>query len=300
MASLRQIRRRIGSVKNTQQITRAMKMVAAAKLRRSQERIHAARPFADKLAEVMQSLARRSEHLEHPLLEARPVRRRLLVPITSDKGLCGSYNSNVLRILVERMSAGADGNGEAPEVATVPIGRKGRDFCLLRGYPVEREFTGNFGRMDYDLAKAVGEYFISEFLEGRADEVVLIYNRFVSAITQRVTVETLLPIAPLPVAEAEPEGAEADAGYEPDFLYEPSPERVLEGLIDRHLFTQMYRVILDADASEHGARMTAMENATNNSADMIASLTLLFNRTRQAAITKEIIEVVSGADALSG
>ncbi len=295
MASLRQIKRRIGSVKNTQQITRAMKLVAAAKLRRAQDRIVAARPFSDKLGAVIQSLAKRAEHLEHPLLEVRPVQRRLMVPITSDKGLCGSYNTNVVRALAGKMAETRKAAEEAAEVALVPVGRKGRDFCVHRGYNIEREFIGNFGRMDYDLAKALGEYFVTEFTEGRADEVVLIYNRFVSAVSQRVVTETLLPIAPPPPGEEE--GA---AGFEPDFIYEPSPEKVLESLIDRYHYTHMYRVILDADASEHGARMTAMENASNNAAEMMANLTLLFNRTRQAKITTELIEVVSGADALAG
>lgn len=300
MASLRQIKRRISSVRNTQQITRAMKLVAAAKLRRSQERITAARPFAAKLAEVIESLARRSEHLTHPLLEARPVERRLLVPITSDKGLCGSYNTNVMRALAERMpKRGARADGAGPATAVVPIGKKGRDVCRHRGYPVEREFIGNFGRMDYSLARALGEHFVGEFTQGRADEVILIYNRFVSTLSQRVTVERLLPIAPL-AAEKREETQGDTGGYEPDFLYEPSPASVLEKLIDRHLYTHMYRVILDADASEHGARMTAMDNATRNAADMIASLTQVFNRQRQAKITTEIIEVVSGAEALVG
>ncbi len=296
MASLRQIKRRIGSVKNTQQITRAMKLVAAAKLRRSQERITAARPFADKLNEVIESLARRAGYLEHPLMEVQPVKRRILVPVTSDKGLCGSYNSNVLRTLAEQMPKNSEGNGDAPEVGIVPIGKKGRDFCQYRGYSIEKEFIGNYGRMDYDLAKTLGEYLIGEFTEGRADEVVLVYNRFVSTLSQRVMVERLLPITPVAAKEEEEEGEETEI----DFIYEPSPEGVLEKLIDRHLYTHMFRVILDADASEHGARMTAMENASNNAADMIGSLTLLFNRTRQAAITKEIIEVVSGAEALAG
>lgn len=299
MASLRQIKRRIGSVKNTEKITRAMKLVAAAKLRRAQDRITAARPFADKLNEVLQSLAKRSEHLSHPLMERRPVKRRLLVPITSDKGLCGVYNTNIIRGLAELMQDGAiseeDASEETPFLAVAPIGKKGRDICRYRGYPIEREFIGNFGRMDYDLAKALGEYFVEEFTEGRADEVILVYNRFVSTLIQRVTVETLLPIKP-PVVEEE----EEETGFEPDFIYEPSPEAVLEKLIDRHLYTQMYRVILDADASEHGARMTAMDNASNNAKEMIGSLTLLFNRQRQAKITTELIEVVSGADALSG
>jgi F-type H+-transporting ATPase subunit gamma len=296
MASLRQIKRRIGSVKNTEQITRAMKLVAAAKLRRAQDRIAAARPFADKLGSVIRSLAKRAEHLEHPLLEVRPVKRKLIVPITSDKGLCGSYNTNVVRMLAGTMAEAVKAGEEAPEVALVPVGRKGRDFCLHRGYPIEREFIGNFGRMDYELAKALGEYFVTEFIEGRADELVLIYNRFVSAVSQRVITETLLPISPPATEEDEEEGA----GFEPDFIYEPSPEKVLESLIDRHLYTHMYRVILDADASEHGARMTAMENASKNAAEMMDSLTLLFNRTRQAKITTELIEVVSGADALAG
>lgn len=300
MASLRQIKRRIGSVKNTEKITRAMKLVASAKLRRAQDRITAARPFADGLNGVLQSLARRSEHLAHPLMERRSVKRRLLVPITSDKGLCGVYNTSVIRELAEPMQSGTILEEEASEatpfLTVIPVGKKGRDICHYRGYPIEKEFIGNFGKMDYDLARGLGEYFVEEFTKGRADEVVLVYNRFVSTLIQRVTVETLLPIKPL-VAEGEPEEG---VGFEPDFIYEPSPQAVLEKLIDRHLYTQMYRIILDADASEHGARMTAMDNASNNARDMIGSLTLLFNRQRQAKITTELIEVVSGADALSG
>jgi F-type H+-transporting ATPase subunit gamma len=296
MASIQQIKRRITSVKSTEQITRAMKMVAAAKLRRAQERILAARPFADKLAEMIQSLARRGERLSHPLMEARPVERRLLVAVTSDKGLCGSYNTNIVRVMAEEMSGRAEAQDGTPEVSLVSIGKKGRDVALHRGYPIQKEFIDNFGRMNYDLAKSLGDYFIAEFTEGRADEVVLVYNRFISTLSQRVTVETLLPISPLKAKGVE---AEAEAA-ETDFIYEPSPEAVLEKLIDRHLYTHMHRVILDADASEHGARMTAMENASRNAKDMIGSLTLLYNRTRQAKITTELIEVVSGAEALAG
>ena len=300
MASLRQIKRRIGSVKNTEKITRAMKLVAAAKLRRAQDRITAARPFADGLSGVLQSLARRSENLTHPFMERRSVKRRLLVPITSDKGLCGVYNTSVIRELAEPMESGTmleeEASEKTPFLTVVPVGKKGRDICYYRGYPIEKEFVGNFGKMDYDLARGLGKYFVEEFTEGRVDEVVLVYNRFVSTLIQRVTVETLLPIKPL-VAEGEPEEG---VGFEPDFIYEPSPQAVLEKLIDRHLYTQMYRVVLDADASEHGARMTAMDNASNNARDMIGSLTLLYNRQRQAKITTELIEVVSGADALSG
>ncbi|MDP6087999.1 MAG: ATP synthase F1 subunit gamma [Nitrospinota bacterium] len=298
MASIQQIKRRITSVKSTEQITRAMKMVAAAKLRRAQERILAARPFADKLAEMIQSLARRAEHLSHPLMEERPVKRRLLVSITSDKGLCGSYNTNIVRVVAEKMSSRAEAQGDAPEVSLVSIGKKGRDVARHRGYPIQKEFIDNFGRMDYDLARTLGDYFIAEFTEGRADEVVLIYNRFISTLSQRVTVEMLLPISPPKAEDVEAEAG--PAGVETDFLYEPSPEGVLEKLIDRHLYTHMHRVILDADASEHGARMTAMENASRNAKDMIGSLTLLYNRTRQAKITTELIEVVSGAEALAG
>ncbi len=296
MASIQQIKRRITSVKSTEQITRAMKMVAAAKLRRAQERILAARPFADKLAEMIQSLARRGERLSHPLMEARPVERRLLVAVTSDKGLCGSYNTNIVRVMAEEMSGRAEAQDGTPEVSLVSIGKKGRDVALHRGYPIQKEFIDNFGRMNYDLAKSLGDYFIAEFTEGRADEVVLVYNRFISTLSQRVTVETLLPISPLKAKGVE---AEAEAA-ETDFIYEPSPEAVLKKLVDRHLYTHMHRVILDADASEHGARMTAMENASRNAKDMIGSLTLLYNRTRQAKITTELIEVVSGAEALAG
>lgn len=292
MATLRAIRRRISSVKKTQQVTRAMKLVSAAKLRRAHDRIMAARPYADKMAEVVASLARRTDPGRHPLLLARPVRRLLLVPVTSDKGLCGAYNANVLKSTLDLIRKRTE-PPDPPALSVVAIGKKGRDLFAYRRVPIEREFIGHFGHVDYALATEIADYLIGAFQEGRADEVTFIYNKFRSALQQRVTVEPFLPLR-LPAPREE------RAGGEVDFLYEPSVDGVLSGLIPRHLYTQVFRILLDADASEHGARMVAMDSATNNASDMIAALTLHFNKTRQAAITKEIIEVVGGADALKG
>ena len=292
MATLRAIRRRIVSVRKTQQVTRAMKLVAAAKLRRAQERITAARPYADKMAEVVASLARRTDPGRHSLLVARPVRRLLVVPVTSDKGLCGAYNANVVRSALDLIHRRREPL-EPSAISVVAVGKKGRDLFAYRRIEIDREFIGHFGHVDYDLAKEIADYLIGAYQEGRADEVTLIYNKFRSALQQRVTVEPFLPLR-LPAPREEPSGVEVD------FLYEPSVDGVLSGLIPRHLYTQVFRILLDADASEHGARMVAMDSATNNASDMIAALTLHFNKTRQAAITKEIIEVVSGADALKG
>jgi F-type H+-transporting ATPase subunit gamma len=293
MATLRVIRRRITSVRKTQQVTRAMKFVAAAKLRRAQQRITNARPYADKMAEVVASLARRTDPARHPLLVARPVRHLLLVPVTSDKGLCGAYNANVLRSTFDLIQSRSE-QAEALAVSVVAIGKKGRDLLAYRGMEIEREFIGHFGHVEYVLATEIAAYLIEVFQERRADEVTFIYNKFRSAAQQRVTIEPILPLRLLAPQE-ETAGVE-----EEDFLYEPSVDGVLSGLLARHLHTQVFRILLDADASEHGARMVAMGNATNNASDMITDLTRRLNRTRQAAITREIIEVVSGADALRG
>ncbi len=293
MATLRVIRRRITSVRKTQQVTRAMKFVAATKLRRAQQRITNARPHADKMAEVAASLARRTDPARHPLLVARPVRRLLLVPVTSDKGLCGAYNANVLRSTLDLIQSRSE-QAEVLAVSVVAIGKKGRDLFAYRRMEIEREFIGYYGHVEYALATEIADYLIEAFQERRADEVTFIYNKFLSAVQQCVTIEPILPLRLLAPQE-ETAGVE-----EEDFLYEPSVDGVLSGLLPRHLYTQVFRILLDADASEHGARMVAMDNATNNASDMITDLTRRLNRTRQAAITRELIEVVSGADALRG
>ncbi len=294
MPTLRDIRRRITSVKSTQQITRAMKLVAAAKLRRAQERILEARPYSFKLGEVVSSLALRSPRELHPLLltheESEEARgpRKLLVVVSGDRGLCGAFNSNIIRRSVEWLRTQEDD----PEVGLllIVVGRKIRDFYRRRGhYAVRSEYANLFNQLAYSHASQIGQDIIRAYTEGAADEVQLIYNEFKSVVSQRVVVEQLLPIQPPAVSEEAPAG---------EFLFEPSAEAVLESLLPKHVEVQIYRALLESLAAEYGARMTAMENATRNAAEMIDLLTLQFNKARQERITKELLEIVGGAEAL--
>ena len=285
MPSTRDLQRRIRSVKGTQQITKAMKMVAAAKLRRAQQRITEARPYAETLARVLANLAARTEH-SHPLLERREGSRAWLVVVTSDKGLCGSFNANLLRT-VERELRGD--RWEQVEVAAV--GRKGCEYLKHRGFTLAVEERETMSRIGAEDGARLAETFIQAFTSGQVDEVWLAYNRFASLIRQEITVERLLPVQPEVIAE---EGGEAKV----DYLYEPAPAALLAQLLPRHVATQVQRALYDSAAAEQAARMTAMDAATKNAGDVIDRLTLLYNRVRQDAITKELIEVVSGAEAL--
>ena len=283
MPALLDIRRRIRSVKNTQQITKAMKMVSAAKLRRAQEAIFAARPFARKMLEVLNSVASRADPSAHPLLWRRGEERQLLVVITADKGLCGGFNANILRqavrFLEERQAA-----GHHPSVELV--GRKGRDFFRRRRWPVRAEHVGVFSPLQYSFAQAQARALMQAFAANEVDQIHIVYNEFKSVIQQRVVIETLLPI-PRPSFDPKEPAL--------DYIYEPEPRKILEQMLPRHVEVQIWRALLESQAAEHGARMTAMDAATNNAGDMIDRLTLHMNKVRQAAITKEIIEVVSGA-----
>ena len=285
MPSLLDIRRRIRAVKSTQQITKAMKMVSASKLRRSQERVMNARPFARQALRVMNSLAMRVEQSRHPLLDPRDTLKAngkvLIIVITSDRGLCGSFNSNIVK------NAGAF-ILEKPEreVALGLLGRKGRDFFVRRGFEVRYQQINLFSKLSFEDAQGIAQVAIEEFTEGRADAVYVIYNEFKSVMQQRVIVERLLPIARLEEGNEEPAV---------DYLYEPEPEEILARILPRHVEVQMFRALLESAAAEHAARMTAMDAATKNAAEMIDNLTLHMNKVRQAAITREIIEVVSGA-----
>jgi F-type H+-transporting ATPase subunit gamma len=303
MASLRDIRKRIRSVKNTKQITKAMKMVAAAKLRKAQDAIIAARPYAQTLDQIIGDLVARSgdEGLAHPLLTQRPARRVELVVLTSDRGLAGGFNSNVIR----RTSRFMVENGrdlERIELATV--GRKGHDFFKNRGTPIRKDFPGLYSKLSYRLAADIAEEFSANYLNGEVDAVYLVYNQFGSAISQTVTLEQVLPLqtlTPAPQAAATAPGTAAAAALPRalvDFKYEPDRQAVLDRLVPQAVAIKVYRALLESVASEHGARMSAMENATSNATDMISSLTLVYNRTRQAVITKELMEIVSGAEAL--
>ncbi len=287
MPSLRDIRRKITSVKKTQQITKAMKMVAAAKLRRAQDRVIAARPYSRKMLAVIANLAGRVERAQHPLLAKREPKKVELVVLTSDRGLCGAYNTNILRKAVEAVRQfKADGK----EVKVNVVGRKGRDFFRKRpAYTLGRVWS-DLGMIDYEKAADVGKNIVESFSAGETDEVYLLYNEFKSVIQQKVTLEKLLPVEP--PAEADPFMAAVD------YLYEPSAESILGSILPKHIEVQVFRAMLESQASEMGARMTAMDSATRNAKDMIERLTLKFNKQRQAAITKEISEIVGGAEAL--
>jgi F-type H+-transporting ATPase subunit gamma len=286
--SLRDIRNRIGSVKNTRQITKAMKMVAAAKLRRAQDAITRARPYAVLLEQALGRIAARAAsegHATHPLLSSRPVRAAELVLITSDRGLAGAFNSNVTRRAQRFMTENAD-KYEQIQIST--MGRKARDFLRARKTPIRKDYAGIHQRANYETAAEIAREMSERYLAGEVDAVFLCYNEFKSAISQNVLVRQLLPIETQGEAEA--------TGY--DFIYEPSRQKLLEEIVPKHLAIQVWRALLDSAASEHGARMTAMESATKNAEEMIAGLTLQYNRARQAYVTKELMEIVSGAEAL--
>jgi F-type H+-transporting ATPase subunit gamma len=289
MPSLIDIRRRIRAVRSTQQITKAMKMVAASRLRRAQERIFNARPFAEQMLRVMNGLAARVDPAAHPLLsqpDAGGRRPTLLIVVSADRGLCGSFNTNVIK------SAGAFITEQPDrEVALGLVGRKGRDFFRRRGFDVRYEQVNLFAQLRYADAQAIAGAAIDDYLAGGVQGVYLLYNEFKSILQQRVVVERLLPIPRLA-------GAEEAAGPGVDYLYEPGPEQILKDIVPRHVEVQVWRALLESAAAEHAARMTAMDAATKNAVEMIDNLTLYMNKVRQAAITREIIEVVSGAQAL--
>ena len=297
MPSLIDLRRRVRSVKNTQQITKAMKMVAASKLRRAQERIMGARPFALQMQRVLGSLAGRVDASIHPLLSARepsPTGRTLVIVVTGDKGLCGGFNTSIIKGASAVVLA-------SPQPCSLGlIGRKGRDFFGRRAFTVLFEQVNIFQRLTFADAQAIAKTAMDGFTSEEFDRVVIVYNEFKSVMTQRVVVDQLLPIP-----RAEVEGDAATLTAPPgrlvnltDYLYEPSAQEIFNQLLPRHVEVQVYRALLESNAAFFAAQMTAMDTATKNSAEMIASLTLYMNKVRQAAITREIIEVVSGAQAL--
>jgi len=295
MPNLLDIRRRIKSVKNTQQITKAMKMVSAAKLRRAQDRVVAARPFANKMAEVLGELAKRTdEDFHHPLLDYRGDQRYLLVLITADKGLCGGFNTNLTKAAQAFMRENAD-----KQIEIMAVGRKGRDFFRNRHATISSEYLGLTGKGRVELSEAleVARAIVEQYTEDTGiDKVYLVYNEFKSVLSQRVVLEQLLPVA-RPKQE-EPEAKSQQPVTLIDYVYEQPPDEMFGQLLPRLIETQIFRALLESIASEQGARMTAMDSASKNASELIESLTLNMNRIRQAAITNEIIEVVSGAAAL--
>jgi len=287
MPSLKDIRKRIASVKSTQKITRAMKLVAAAKLRRAQENIIKARPYAIKLHELISELAMRADDEDHPLLAVREPRRIMLVVLTSDRGLCGAFNTNILRT-VETKRKELDTTHD--EVRLAVVGRKGRDYLRHRQIPIHKYFPGLDVNTALERAKEISDSIIEDFLDHSLDMVYLLYNEFKSAMSQRIVLEQLLPIVPIELDEG--------PGAQIDFVYEPSKVELLETIMPMYVHVETYRATLESTASEFGARMTAMENATTNAKDMISSLTLEFNKARQASITRELLDIVGGAEAL--
>jgi len=287
MPSLKSIKKRIGSVKNTRQITKAMKMVSAAKLRRAQENVVAARPYAKKLGEVLGRLAQSQETDTHPLLETRPAEKALLILVTSDRGLCGGFNANISKA-AERFIR--EKNETFAEIEILTVGRKGYEFLRNR-QKIRKNYTGVFANLNYQTAALLGQEVIDGYLKEEYDHVFLLYNAFRSVMSQDITLEQLLPIAP-PAASGEE--------YVPEYIYEPSMGALLAELLPKHIEVAIFKALLESVASEHGARMTAMDSASKNASEMIGKLTLQYNRARQAAITKELMEIISGAESIKG
>jgi F-type H+-transporting ATPase subunit gamma len=297
MPSLLDMRRRIKSVKNTQQITKAMKMVAAAKLKRAQDRVTAARPYAEKMSEVLGSLsARVADDFSHPLLNERGDEKYLIVMVSADKGLAGAFNANVIKAAQAFMNENA-----GKQFSMMPVGRKGRDFFKRRNVPFAEEYVGltGKGRIEYSEAMDIARNVVRIFTEDETiDKVFLVYSEFKSVLSQKPVVQQLLPIPRLAAAEGELAEAAGTRGAQAEYIYEQPAGEIFGRLLPKQVETQIYRAILESIASEQGARMTAMDSASKNAGELIGTLTLNMNRIRQAAITKEIIEVVSGAAAL--
>lgn len=299
MANLKAIRKRISTVKNTRKITRAMKLVAAARLRRAQENIVALRPYALQTIQIISSLAARAgdggaSEAPHPLLERRDPKKVMLVIITSDRGLAGAFNSGVSKAAFRNYQELV---GAGKSVTVAAVGRKGSDYFRRRGVTINHSLGHVFSSLSYEKAREIGEMIIRDYTEEHLDAVYLCYNEFKSAITQKVVVERILPIEPK-VVEAAAENEKTQ--HLQDYLYEPDQRTLLSTLLPLYVNVEVYRALLESVASEHGARMTAMDNATNNAADMIQALTLQANRARQAAITTELMEIIGGAEALKG
>lgn len=297
MPSLKETRKRIQSVKNTQQITKAMKMVAAARLRRAQERLLQMRPYAQGVHEMIGEVAARGDDAAHPLLAQRERLRAQMIVLTSDRGLCGAFNAQVIRKADSYLKAEKLDENEAAQRAEhehlelALIGRKGIEYFDRRDWEIRHRYREVLTQPSLETATTIGDNVVADFIDGKLDCVFLVYNEFKSAITQKLVVEQLLPIVPAPPKEG---------ASEVDFLYEPSRTAILDNLLPAYVNVEIYRAILESIASEMGARMTAMENATRNADDLIKRLTLMYNRARQAAITTELMEITSGAEALKG
>ena len=289
MPNLKDIKRRIRSVKNTQQITKAMKLVSASKLRKAQEAILNARPFALNLRNMMNHLAARCNKDLHPLLNEPEGNKMVLLIITADKGLCGGFNGSIIRKATKVIKENSD-----KEISLIVAGKKGWDIFKSRDTKIIHDFKGWTRKFDYLTAADIGNYLSELFVGQEADEIFMVYNEFKSVMQQEVVLERILPVVPEEI------DSEESGGFVVDYIYEPDEESILDGLLKRYMTDQVYRAFLESLASEHGARMTAMDSATRNAGEMINDLSLTYNKARQAYITKELIEIVNGAEALQG
>lgn len=293
MATLRDIRSRIKGVKNTQQITKAMKMVAAAKLRRAQDSMLAARPYSRKIKALLTDLVTDERVQEHPLVKARAeVKTIALVVVTADRGLCGSFNSNLIKSAVRLINSEFADYQESGNLNLITIGRVGSEFFKKRGYKVTYSNFGLFGHLSMSEAKTINAHLNDGFLSGKYDKIVVISNEFKNVMTPKVTVTQLLPVQ-------QQTSVSDDNHYHADYIFEPDPVQIIESLVPLYLLQQIWQVLLESYASEQGARMSAMDAATENAKELLRNLTLNYNRVRQAAITKEILEIISGAESLS-
>jgi F-type H+-transporting ATPase subunit gamma len=287
MATLLDFRRRIRSVKNTQQITRAMKFISASMLRRAQERALAARPYAREIARVLRSTMARIENPRHPLLARRTEEKILVLVLTGERGLCGAFNTNILRMAFELFRA-----NDGKQIQVLPIGKKGRDALRKRGHDFVAEYAGVLGRVEFPVAREISSQVAALYSSGAVDAVYIVFSEFKSVMVPKLTTEKLLPVEAIRTEDEAPEEA---AAARVDYIYEQPVEALLNALLPRYIETQVLRAMLESSAAEHAARMTAMESATQNAGEVIEALTLYMNKVRQAAITKEIIEIVSGA-----
>ncbi|HUL44189.1 MAG TPA: ATP synthase F1 subunit gamma [Bacteroidota bacterium] len=295
MATLREIRRRIGGVKSTQKMTKAMKMVSAAKLRRAQDAVVAARPYAQKMKELLNGLGGMTDVASNPLFAVRPVQSVMMIVISSDRGMCGAFNFNIVRSAEEHVDKNYAPLRDGGKLRMVVVGRKGFDYFQKNDFPVTQKHLGIFAALKFSTAQAIADDAIDKFLNGQVDRVELVYNEFKSILHQHTRIEQYLPIP------AESLALQSTGGVQPavsDYIYEPSSSAIMASLIPKHLHFQIWRALLESNAAEQGARMTAMENATTNASDLLKDLQLSYNKARQASITKELLEIVAGAEAL--
>jgi F-type H+-transporting ATPase subunit gamma len=294
MASLKEVRNRIVSVQSTQQITKAMKMVAAAKLRRAQDSIIRMRPYAQRLSSILTNLSELAEGaVSNPYSEKRDVNRVLIIAVTSDRGLAGAFNSNVLKGVYSLIAEKYASQMQKGNVEFIAIGKKGHEALTKKGYKVLGDYTHVFANLSFDIVRTAAEVAMDGFKNGNYDAVEIVYNEFKNVATQIVRREQFLPIVEKPKDET------AKNNNIPDYIFEPSKEEIIQELIPKSLKIQIYKAVLESNASEHGARMTAMDKATDNAGELLKSLKLMYNRSRQAAITTEILEIVGGAEALA-